>query len=172
VKILLHKCYTSSVGRCLWLGTTHHLREARWKYPREATAAGLCVGEVATLFLNGVVERLRSCEAGGRRTSGTASSTQFCHYQISFFPPTAEYNCTGGSCITHKSLRWNLIVGFCILLRVYSLLLLLKPPCATNFFVLDFIVHYLQHDYDGSLHQEAGHTLPLNNISYVHLRLS
>jgi hypothetical protein len=30
----------------------------------------------------------------------------------------------------------TLIVGFCILLRVYSLLLLLKPPCATNFFAL------------------------------------
>jgi hypothetical protein len=94
-------------GRCLGLGTSYHLREARWKYPREAAAAGLCVGVAATLFLNGVVERLRSCEVGGRPTSGTASSTQFWHYQISFFPPTAEYNCTSGSCITRKLLRWK-----------------------------------------------------------------
>jgi hypothetical protein len=36
-----------------------------------------------------------------------------------------------------------LIVGFCILLRVYPLMLFLKTTVRNNVFVLDFIVHYL-----------------------------
>jgi hypothetical protein len=53
-----------------------------------------------------------------------------------------------------RQVRWTmgrrhlvliLIVGFCILLRVYPVMLFLKPPYATMFFVLDFIVHYLLH---------------------------
>jgi hypothetical protein len=37
----------------------------------------------------------------------------------------------------------HLIVGFCILLRVYPLMLFLKTTVRNNVFVLDFIVHYL-----------------------------
>jgi hypothetical protein len=39
----------------------------------------------------------------------------------------------------------NLIVGFCILLRVYPLIRFLKTTVRNNVFVIDFIVHYLLH---------------------------
>jgi hypothetical protein len=67
-------------GRCLGLRATCHLREACWEYLSEATAAGFCVGEAATLFLNGAVERLRLCEVGGRHTS-----TRRLQQNVSFF---------------------------------------------------------------------------------------
>jgi hypothetical protein len=50
--------------------------------------------------------------------------------------------------LRNRAVKWIfriLIVGFCILLRVYPLILFLKPLYATNVFVFDFIVHYLQH---------------------------
>jgi hypothetical protein len=81
----LHNYHTRSRGRCLGLGATRHLREACWKYPSEATAASFYVGEVATLFFNGAVERLRSRQVGGRHTSSTASSTKFCHNKMFVF---------------------------------------------------------------------------------------
>jgi hypothetical protein len=50
-----------------------------------------------------------------------------------------------GSSTFLTNLSRDLIVQFCILLCVYPLMLFSKPPYATMFFVLDFIVHYLLH---------------------------